>query len=327
MSTTGKPRLLDHVRDVLRLHHYSIHTERAYCAWIRWYVKYHHMTRREDLRDGERKIEAFLTHLAVEGNVAPSTQNQAMHALVFLYKQVLKKPVDQEMNAVRARRKEHVPVVLQREEVAHVMALMEGTPQLVAQLLYGSGLCIMETLRLRVKDLDFEMKAVTVRSGMGDKDRVTTLSTSMIPLLKNHFVKVKALHEADVAQGHGEVYLPHALARKYPGAGREWGWQYVFPARHLSEDPRTGVVRRHHVDASVINKAIGIAARKAGLAKRVSAHTLRHSFATHVLKRGTDIRTVQALLGHKDVSTTMIYTHVLQQGGYGVASPLDDLGR
>ncbi len=326
MSTTGKPRLLDHVPEVLRLHHYSIHTERAYCAWIRRYVKYHHMTRREELSDGESKIEAFLTHLAVEGNVSPSTQNQAMNALVFLYKQVLKMPVDQEMNAMRARRTESVPVMLQREEVAHVMALMEGTPQLVAQLLYGSGLRIVEALRLRVKDIDFEMKAVTVRSGKGDKDRVTTLSTSMILLLKNHLVKVKALHEADVAQGHGEVYLPHALAGKYPGAGREWGWQYVFPARHLSEDPRTGVVRRHHVDASVLNKAIGIASRKVGLAKRVSAHTFRHSFATHVLQRGTDVRTVQALLGHKDVSTTMIYTHVLQQGTYGVPSPLDDLG-
>lgn len=183
----------------------------------------------------------------------------------------------------------------------------------------------MEALRLRVKDLDFEMTAVTVRSGKGDNDRVTTLSTAMSPLLKNHFAKVKALHEADVAQGHGEVSLPHALARKYPGAGRAWGGPYVFPARHLSEGPRTGVVRRQHVDASVVNKVIAIAARKAGLAKRVSAHTFRHSFSTHVLQRGTDIRTVQALLGHKDVSTTMIYTHVLQQGGYGVASPLDDL--
>jgi integron integrase len=219
-----------------------------------------------------------------------------------------------------------VPVVLQREEVAHIMVLMEGTPQLVAQLLYGSGPRIMEALRLRVKDIDFEMKAVTVRSGKGDNDRVTTVSTSMIPLLNNHFAKVKALHEADLAQGHGEVSLPHGLARKYPGAGREWGWQDVFPARHLSEDPRTGVVRRHHVDASVVNKAIGIAARKVGLAKRVRAHTFRHSFATHLLQRGTEIRTVQVLLGHKDVSTTMIYTHVLQQGGYGVASPLDDLG-
>jgi integron integrase len=326
VSTTGKPRLLDQVREVLRLHHYSIHTERAYCAWIRRYVKYHTMTRREDLRDGERKVEAFLTHLAMEGNVSPSTQNQAMNALVFLYKQVLKKPMDQEINAVRAQRSEHVPVVLQLEEVARVIALLEGTPQLVAQLLYGSGLRIMEALRLRVKDIDFEMKAVTVRSGKGDKDRVTTLSTSMIPLLKNHLTKVKALHKADLAQGHGEVYLPHALARKYPRTGREWGWQYVFPARHLAEDPRTGVVRRHHVDASVVNKAIGIAARKVGLAKRVSAHTFRHSFATHLLQRGTDIRTVQALLGHKDVSTTMLYTHVLQQGGCGVASPLDDLG-
>jgi integron integrase len=281
------------------------------------------MTRREDLRDGERKVEAFLTHLAMEGNVSPSTQNQAMNALVFLYKQVLKKPMDQEINAVRAQRREHVPVVLQREEVARVIALLEGTPQLVAQLLYGSGLRIMEALRLRVKDIDFEMKAVTVRSGKGDKDRVTTLSTSMIPLLKNHLTKVKALHKADLAQGHGEVYLPHALARKYPRTGREWGWQYVFPARHLAEDPRTRVVRRHHVDASVVNKAIGIAARKVGLAKRVSAHTFRHSFATHLLQRGTDIRTVQALLGHKDVSTTMLYTHVLQQGGCGVASPLE----
>jgi site-specific recombinase XerD len=196
LSTAAKPRLLDYVQEVLRLHHYSIQTERVYGAWIRRYVKYHNMTCREDLMDGERKIEAFLTHLAVEENVSPSTQNQAMNALVFLYKQVLKKPMDQEINAVRARWKEHVPVVLQRAEVAHVITLMEGTPQLVAQLLYGSGPRIMEALRLRVKDIDFEMKAVTVRSGKGDQDRVTTLLTSMTPLLKNHFAKVKALHGA-----------------------------------------------------------------------------------------------------------------------------------
>lgn len=318
-------KLLDEVRDVMRLRHYSIHTERTYCDWIKRYIRYHDMTSRQDLIDGEARIESFLTHLAVDKDVAPSTQNQAMNALVFLYKHVLKQSLDQEINAVRANRKITIPVVMTREEVAQIIALMEGVPQLVVKLLYGSGLRIMEAARLRVQDIDYNFKQITVRSGKGAKDRITTFPISVIPLLQNHLAKVRVIHNRDLEQGYGEVYLPNALARKYPNAAKEWNWQYVFPARNISVDPRGGKVRRHHVDPSVINKAIKAAVHKAGLTKRISAHTFRHSFATHLLQRGTDIRTIQALLGHKDVATTMIYTHVLQLGGQGVLSPLDDL--
>jgi len=325
MSTQNARKILDEVRDVMRLHHYSIHTERAYCEWIKKYIIFHAMNSRDDLKDGEKKIEAFLTHLAVNKNVSPSTQNQAMNALVFLYKKVLKKQLDEEINAVRATKKVNVPVVMTREETAKVITMMEGTTQLAAKLMYGSGLRMSETIHLRIQDIDYNMKAITVRSGKGARDRITTFPSSIIPFLQNHLAKVKAMHENDLALGHGEVYMPHALARKYQNAAREWGWQYVFPARNLSADPRSGVIRRHHIDPSVINKAIKVAVRKAGLTKRISAHTFRHSFATHLLQRGTDIRTIQALLGHTDVSTTMIYTHVLQQGDHGVPSPLDDL--
>jgi integron integrase len=288
-------------------------------------VKYHQMEGREDLQGGEKKIEQFLTHLAVKSNVSPATQNQAMNALVFLYKRVLKEPLQDEINAVRAPRKVNIPVVLTREEVRQLIDIMENTPQLIVKLLYGSGLRIMEAVRLRVKDIDYQMKQVTVRSGKGAKDRVTTFPSSIIPLLENHLAKVEILHQQDLRQGYGEVSLPYALARKYPNAGQEWGWQYLFPSRQLSTDPSSGKVRRHHVDPSVVNKAIKVAVKKLGLKKTISAHTFRHSFATHLLERGTDIRTIQALLGHKDVSTTMVYTHVLQQRGHGVLSPLDDL--
>jgi integron integrase len=324
-SQEQTPKLLDQVRDLMRLHHYSIHTERSYTDWIKRYIHFHHMRSREDLANGESKIETFLTDLAVNGKVAPSTQNQAMNALVFLYRQVLKAPLEEKIDAVRADRKVNVPVVLTREEVAKVVSLLDGEAQTIVKLLYGSGLRIMEAVRLRVKDMDFQMKQVTVRSGKGDKDRFTTLPVSLIPPLENQMRKARVLHEQDLAQGHGAVYLPYALARKYPSAAKEWAWQYLFPARDLSTDPLTGVVRRHHVDPSVVNKAIKVAVRRAGLTKVISAHSFRHSFATHLLQRGTDIRTIQELLGHTDVATTMIYTHVLQQGGQGVPSPLDDL--
>ena len=328
MPATAKsqqPRLLDEVRQVLRLHHYSIHTERSYADWIVRFVHFHDMRCREDLLPPEPKIEAFLTHLAVNKNVAPATQNLAMNALIFLYKRVLKLSMEGDINAVRADRKVNVPVVMTREEVAAVISLMNGTPQLVAKLLYGSGLRIMEAARLRIQDVDFGMKQITVRSGKRDKDRITTFPISVAPLLQNHLSKVKTLHQQDLSRGHGEVYLPHALSRKFPNAGKEWGWQYLFPARDLSVDPRSGITRRHHVDPSVINKAIKASVRRAGLAKNVSAHTFRHSFATHLLQRGTDIRTIQQLLGHSNLATTMIYTHILQQGAQGVRSPLDDL--
>jgi integron integrase len=319
------PKLLDEVRRVLRVNHYSIHTERSYIEWIVRFVRFHGMRSREALFPAESKIEAFLSDLAVRGNVAASTQNQAMNALVFLYKRVLRHSLDGVIDAVRAQRKRTVPVVMTREEVTAVISVMEGTPQLVAKLLYGSGLRIMEAVRLRVKDIDFHMKQVTVRSGKGDKDRFTTFPVSLAPLLQNHLIRVRTMHQRDLTKGNGEVYLPNALARKYPTAAREWIWQYMFPAREVSVDPRSGVVRRHHVDPSVINKAIKVAVLRSGLTKQISAHTFRHSFATHLLQRGTDIRTIQQLLGHSDVKTTMIYTHVLQQGGQGVASPLDDL--
>ena len=325
-TRSQQPKLLNEVRKVLRLHHYSIHTERSYVEWIVRFVRFHGMRSREALVPAEPKIESFLTDLAVNGNVAAATQNQAMNALVFLYKRVLNHTLEGRINAVRADKKINVPVVMTREEVAAVISLLDGTAQLVAKLLYGSGLRIMEAVRIRVKDIDFQMKQLTVRSGKGDKDRFTTFPATLTPLLQNHLARVKTLHQQDAAQGHGEVYLPHALVRKYPNTAKEWGWQYIFPARNLSVDPRAGITRRHHVDPSVINKAIKVVVRRAGLTKHISAHTFRHSFATHLLQRGTDIRTIQQLLGHNDVATTMIYTHILQQGGQGVPSPLDDLG-
>src|SRR5919204_3268594 len=246
MARNQHPRLLDEVRQVLRLHHYSIHTERSYVEWIVRFVRFHGMRSRADLFPAEPKIEAFLTDLAMQGHVAAATQNQAMNALVFLYKRVLHHPLEDRINAIRADKKVNVPVVMTREEVATVLSLMEGTPQLVAKLLYGSGLRIMEAVRLRVKDIDFAMKQLTVRSGKGDKDRFTTFPATLIPFLQNHLARVKTLHQQDLAQGHGEVYLPHALVRKYPNTAKEWGWQYVFPARNIAVDPRAGVTSRHH---------------------------------------------------------------------------------
>ena len=310
----------------MRMKHYSLHTERSYCDWIKQFVKFHRMTGRENLFEhSEAKIEAFLSHLATERNVAASTQNQAMNALVFLYKQVLDKPLEKRIDAIRSNKNRRIPVVLSPEEVKKVLARLEGVPQLVVKLLYGSGLRITEAVRLRVQDIDFAYKQITVRSGKGNKDRVTTFAASLVPLLGNHLEMVKTVHDKDLVDGFGTVYLPHALAKKYPNAERQWGWQYVFPARSLSVDPLSGVTRRHHVDQSLINKAIRNAVRQVGIDKRVSAHTFRHSFATHLLQRGTDIRTIQALLGHNDLETTMIYTHVLHQGGQGVTSPLDEL--
>ena len=280
-------RLLDEMRDLMRRRHYSIHTERAYRDWVKRYVRFHDMRSRDDLRPGEEKIEAFLTHLARDRRVAASTQNQAMNALVFLYKHVLKQPLTDEINADRAGRKARIPVVLTREETARVITLMSGVHQLIVKLLYGSGLRVTECLRLRVQDVDLEMKALTVRNGKGDKDRVTTFPEQIIQPVKEHLVRVKVIHEQDLEEGHGQVYLPHALARKYPHADKDWRWQYVFPAGHRSIDPRSGQTRRHHLDPSPINKAIAKAIRQTGISKRVSAHTFRHSFATHLLQRGT----------------------------------------
>jgi integron integrase len=313
-------KLLDQVRDAIRLKHYSIRTEQAYVGWIKRYIYFHGMRHPSEM--GAPEVEAFLTYLAVKENVAASTQNQALSALLFLYREVLQQdlgPVD----ALRAKRPKRLPTVLTKDETLRLIGCLSGTHQLMAKLIYGSGLRLMECLRLRVKDLEFDRRALIVRDGKGVQDRVTVLPDSLIPLLKEHLQRVKALHEQDLAQGYGAVYLPDALARKYPNADREWGWQYVFPASSLSQDPRSGVTRRHHLHESSLQKAIKEAARLAGIVKPVGPHTLRHCFATHLLESHYDIRTVQELLGHKDVKTTMIYTHVLQRGGLAVRSPLD----
>jgi len=327
MDHTHNPdkKLLAEMRDLMRRLHYSIHTERAYCDWVERFVRFHHIQSREALFvESERKVEAFLTHLAVQGNVAATTQNQAFNALIFAYKKILKQPLEN-VDAVRTRKEPRIPVVLTREEVKKSLAMIDGSPELPVKLLYGCGLRITEAVRLRIQDIDFGCRQITVRDGKGQKNRVTPLPKHVIPLLQNHLDKVKVIHEQDLADGFGAVYLPFVLARKYPNAEREWDWQYVFPSRCRSVDPRSGVSRRHHLDQSVINKAIKSTAKKIGITKTVSAHTYRHSFATHLLQRGTDIRTIQSLLGHKDLETTMIYTQVLKLDSEGVTSPLDDL--
>ncbi len=316
-----KPKLLDRLREAIRVRHYSIRTEEAYVQWVRRFIFFHNKRHPDEM--GRAEVEAFLTHLAVEGKVAAATQNQALNAIVFLYKQVLKREVGQFENLVWAKRNPRVPVVLTVGEVKSVLERIDGVPGLMARILYGSGLRLMECCQFRVKDVDFAYRQITVRDGKGHKDRVTMLPASLAEPLKTHLERVKAIHDQDLADGHGDVYLPNALERKYPNANREWGWQYVFPASRRSVDPRSGVVRRHHLDPSMLQRAVKKAVRAAGLTKPATCHTFRHSFATHLLANGSDIRTVQELLGHEDVSTTMIYTHVLKQGGLGVKSPLD----
>jgi integron integrase len=316
-----KKKLLDQVRDAIRRKHYSVRTEQAYVYWIKRFIFFHN--RRHPKEMGAPEIEAFLTHLAVNENVAASTQNQALSALLFLYREVLKHPIEGEIHAARAKRPKRLPTVLTREEVQRVLDAMSGTQRLVAQLRYGSSLRLLEALRLRVKDLDFAQHQIVVRDGKGFKDRVTVLPESLIRPLKEHLKRVKLIHEQDLAHGYGTVYLPYALERKYPNANREWIWQYVFPATTLYKDPRTGAMRRHHLHESSVQKAVRQAAKLAGINKRVTPHTFRHSFATHLLEAGYDIRTVQELLGHKDVKTTMIYTHVMNKGPYAVRGPLD----
>lgn len=320
-SLTQSPRLLDQVRGKIRLKHYSIRTEQAYVDWIKRFVL--HFDKRHPVEMGAREVEVFLTHLAVQGKVAAATQNQAKAALLFLYREVLEQDLPWLQNVEQAKAPKRLPVVLTQDEVQAVLSRLSGTHWLVAGLLYGSGLRIMEALRLRIKDVEFSRGEILVREGKGFKDRVTMLPAVLAAPLKVHLEQVRALHEQDVEEGYGEVYLPYALDRKYPAAGREWGWQYVFPSKNRSVDPRSGAVRRHHVQDQAIQRAIRQAVRDAGIIKPATPHTLRHSFATHLLTSGYDIRTVQELLGHKDVATTMIYTHVLNKGGRGVTSPLD----
>ena len=316
------PRLLDECRRVCRVRHLSLRTEQAYVAWIRRYILFHQ--KRHPREMGEDGIRQFISHLAVDRAITASTQTVALSALLFLYRDVLKIELKYVSDIERARKPKRLPTVFTRDETKRIFANLEGTHWLIAGLLYGSGLRLMECLRLRVKDIDFTYAQLTIRDGKGEQDRITMLPSKLRQPLRRHLEKVKVLHEQDLAAGYGEVYLPYALARKYPNAPRLWGWQYVFPATRRSIDPRSGKERRHHVTDRAIQNATRAAIRKARIVKHGSCHTLRHSFATHLLESGYDIRTVQELLGHKDVKTTMIYTHVLNRGGRGVQSPLDE---
>jgi integron integrase len=323
MHSPERPRLLDQVRDKIRLKHYSLRTEQAYVDWIRRYILHH--DKRHPSEMGAAEVEAFLTHLAAVREVAAATQNQAKSALLFLYKEVLGIELPWLEHVEKAKAPRRLPVVLTRDEVAAVLARLHGVHALVGRLLYGTGMRIMEGVRLRVKDVEFTRRLIIVRDGKGQKDRVAMLPDRVAPPLQTQLARVRALHERDLASGFGHVGLPHALARKYPNASRDWGWQYVFPAAQRALDPRTREVRRHHLGDQAFQRAMRQAVRDAGLAKPATPHTLRHSFATHLLESGYDIRTVQELLGHAEVSTTMIYTHVLNRGGLGVVSPLDRL--
>ena len=315
------PKLLERVRWHLRIKRYSIRTEKAYVDWIRRYIVFHGKRHPTDM--GEEEISAFLNHLAVNRNVAASTQNQALCALLFLYQQVLERKLAF-IDLHRAKRPPKIPVVLTRAEARAVLARLKGDYRLMAHLLYGSGLRLLECLRLRVKDIDFGYRQITVRESKGLRERVTLLPERLCRPLEAHLARIKELHRQDLGRGGGAVYLPSALHRKYPGAAKQWAWQYVFPASQLSVDPRSGQKRRHHVHEKNLQNAVKEAIRAAGLAKAASCHTFRHSFATHLLESGYDVRTVQELLGHKDVSTTMIYTHVCNRPGLSIRSPVDE---
>lgn len=317
------PKFLDQVRNLIRLKHYSIRTEEAYTGWIKRYILFHNKRHPKDM--GEKEIREFLTDLAVNGRVAASTQNQAFNALLFLYRDVLKQEFEDLGNVMRAKKPRKLPVVFSKEEIRKILNQLEDRSWLMGQIMYGAGLRVMECVRLRVKDIDFHYRQIVVRDGKGRKDRITMLPGIIVDNLKRHLEKVRAIHENDLKAGFGTVYLPYALERKYKHANRDWAWQYIFPSSRRSIDPRSGVEQRHHVNESVIQKAIRTAIRRAGIAKTGNCHALRHSFATHLLEAGYDIRTIQELLGHKDVSTTMIYTHVLNRGGKGVQSPGDML--
>jgi integron integrase len=312
------------MRAMLRARHYSLRTEGTYLGWVKRFILFHGKRHPRDM--GVQEVQQFLACLAVEGRVAASTQSQTLSAILFLYQQVLKHNIGWLHDVVRAKQPQRLPVILTRDEVAAVLRHLSGTPWIMATLLYGAGLRLLECLRLRVKDLDFAYNQIVVRDGKGQKDRVTMLPQHVQAALQQHLQDVQHLHTQDLAAGGGGVYLPDALERKYPNAHHESVWQYVFPAARLSRDPRTGSVRRHHMYKLVLQRAVHTAVRKANIAKPASCHTLRHAFATHLLEAGYDIRTIQELLGHRDVSTTMIYTHVLNRGGRGVMSPADLLG-
>ncbi len=319
-----KPKLLDQMRNRLRVLHYSIHTETSYLDWVKRFILFHGKRHPESM--GSQDIEVFLDYLAVEKQVAASTQNQALSAILFLFKEVLRIDPGWISSSKRAKRPQKIPTVFSHEEIKRIFLHLDGVCWLMGHLLYGAGLRLMECVRLRVKDLDFDHNQIIVRSGKGDKDRRTVFPVIVRDFFTVHLEKIKLMHEKDVADGVGSVYLPHALERKYPGADSEWLWSYVFPSHKLSEDPRSGVVRRHHMDGQALQRKVKKAIRLADIPKQGSCHTLRHSFATHLLEAGYDIRTIQELLGHKDIRTTMVYTHVLNKGGRGVISPSDILG-
>ncbi|MCB1069178.1 MAG: integron integrase [Kiritimatiellae bacterium] len=318
--SSSSPRLLDLVRDTLRVHRYAYSTEKTYMDWIRRFILFHN--KRHPLDMGPTEINAFLTHLAVQGNVAASTQNQALCAIIFLYKKVLDVDIDQ-LNYDWSKKPPNLPVVLSVEETIDLLSRMTGVQRLLAHLMYGTGMRISEALRLRVKDIDFEQNQIVIRDSKGKKDRAAVLPQILLPDLQDQIAHAKRLHDKDLADGYGSVELPYALERKYPRAPWAWHWQYVFPSYKLSEDPRSGIIRRHHLYPNILQRAIRKAAKDAGIDKHVKSHTLRHSFATHMIQAGIDIRTVQDMLGHEDLNTTMIYTHVVKNGPYGVASPID----
>jgi integron integrase len=321
MPVHESKKILTRVREAIRMLHYSIKTEEAYVNWIKRYIIFHGMRHPETM--GGKEVSAFLTHLAVKENVAASTQNQALCAIVFLYKEVLKTDPGEFVNISWAKKAKKLPVVFTAKEANAVLRRLGDTDLIMALLLYGSGLRLNECLRLRVQDINFEYKQITVRSGKGNKDRVTLLPEKLIPYLKEQIKFVSVLHETDLKSGYNTVWLPNALARKYPNAGRELGWRYLFPASKISRDPRSGIYRRHHVNETVLQKAVKKAIKEAGIKKQAGCHTFRHSFATRLLEKGYDIRTIQELMGHKSIQTTMIYTHVINKGGLGVKSPID----
>jgi integron integrase len=318
----SSPKLLDRVRWHLRAKHYSIRTEQSYTDWIRRFILFHRKRHPNEM--GEKQISDFLSHLAVEKNVSASTQNQAFSALLFLYQEVLDRKLDFIDDVQRVTRPPKLPVVFTPTEARAVLNELSSDYRLMAELLYGAGLRLMECVRLRVKDVDFGYGHITVRDGKGLRDRVTVLPEKLRRSLQLHLERVQQIHQRDLAQKGGRVYLPFALERKYPNANRAWAWQYVFPAGKLSTDPRSGEVRRHHISENNLQKAVKSAIQRAGISKTGSCHTFRHSFATHLLDNGHDIRTVQELLGHKDVSTTMVYTHIMNKPGLAVRSPLDN---
>jgi integron integrase len=317
------PKLLDQGREALRIRHYSLRTEQTYVQWIKRFIFFHGKRHPQEM--GEVEVGQFLSALATESRVSASTQNQALNALLFLYRAVLEKPLGYVNGVVRAKRPSRLPVVLTRQEVRAIFGALDGAEWIMAMLLYGAGLRLMECLRLRVQELDFGRSQIIVRAGKGDKDRVTMLPAAVVEPLRKHLERVKGLYQRDTEQGQGGASLPNALEGKYPNAPKEWSWQFVFPASKLSVDPRSGKVRRHHLHESVLQKAVKEACHQSGISKHAGCHTFRHSFATHLLEDGYDIRTVQELLGHKDVNTTMVYTHVLNRGGRGVKSPADRL--